>query len=184
MRKLIATDMDGTLINTSKVHYYSYKEALNEYGYDLTYEHYMNVWFGGFYQEFMKDTVKSDEEIKLIYELKTSFISKNIDKAVLNKKLVDFIKCSKPEYYAVLVTTSSKKSVNLFFDYFDLHQYFDYVITSESVKNQKPFPDGYLLAMEKCGVTPENTIIFEDSSIGKKAALATGADVYMVYGYR
>ena len=32
-------------------------------------------------------------------------------------------------------------------------------------------------------VSPENTIIFEDSEVGKKAAYASGANVYEVSSY-
>jgi HAD superfamily hydrolase (TIGR01509 family) len=41
--------------------------------------------------------------------------------------------------------------------------YFDLILSNEDVKESKPSPQIYLLAMQKLGVSPEETIIVEDS---------------------
>ena len=47
----------------------------------------------------------------------------------------------------------------------------------------KPDPYMYVSAMKKFNVSPEKTLIFEDSEIGKQAAYASGAHVYEVKSY-
>jgi HAD superfamily hydrolase (TIGR01509 family) len=51
---------------------------------------------------------------------------------------------------------------------------FDVVITGTDVVRKKPFPDIYLLAAEKCGVSPANAFVIEDAESGVQAAKAAG----------
>lgn len=61
-----------------------------------------------------------------------------------------------------------------------VHSLFDVILSNEDVEHPKPAPDIYTLAMERVGVSPEDTIIFEDSYIGLQAAIASGAGVHFV----
>lgn len=54
------------------------------------------------------------------------------------------------------------------------------LISAEDVKEGKPAPDGYLLAMAKLGVEPRESLIFEDAHAGIKAAKAAGADLVVI----
>lgn len=56
----------------------------------------------------------------------------------------------------------------------------DVSISNEDVFTPKPNPEGYLLAMEKLGVYPGFTAIFEDSAIGLEAATKSKAFVVPV----
>ncbi len=53
--------------------------------------------------------------------------------------------------------------------------YFDLVLTEEDIVRNKPFPDIYSLAMIKLGLGGRETVVFEDSAAGIKAARASGA---------
>jgi HAD superfamily hydrolase (TIGR01509 family) len=57
---------------------------------------------------------------------------------------------------------------------------FDQVITSESVPRGKPHPDVFLAAAKALGVEPGRCLVFEDSLIGVKAAVAAGMAVACV----
>jgi HAD superfamily hydrolase (TIGR01509 family) len=62
----------------------------------------------------------------------------------------------------------------------DLDRYFDETVCGDEVKVAKPAPDIFIKAMDKLGGTTENTIIFEDSHNGIRAANAAGIPVIMV----
>jgi beta-phosphoglucomutase-like phosphatase (HAD superfamily) len=49
------------------------------------------------------------------------------------------------------------------------------VVGVDDVKNEKPAPDAFLLAMERLGVSPGEALIVEDSPAGTRAAIASGA---------
>ena len=60
------------------------------------------------------------------------------------------------------------------------YEYLDEIITGEMVTRSKPEPDIFLLACEKLGAKPENTIAIEDSYNGIRSAKAAGMRPIMV----
>jgi sugar-phosphatase len=53
-------------------------------------------------------------------------------------------------------------------------------VSGDDVTVGKPDPSGYRLAMARLGVTPEQTLVFEDAPIGIAAGEASGADVMVI----
>ena len=58
--------------------------------------------------------------------------------------------------------------------------FFSHVTSGQEVKNGKPNPDIYLLAIKKLGLKVEECIAFEDSETGACAAIAAGLKVVVV----
>jgi HAD superfamily hydrolase (TIGR01509 family) len=54
---------------------------------------------------------------------------------------------------------------------------FEIVLAGDVVKNKKPDPEIYNLALSKLGLTPDEVFVVEDSKNGVKAAKASGAKV-------
>ena len=52
---------------------------------------------------------------------------------------------------------------------------FDLILAGEDVKEGKPSPEIYNTVMQRLGVLPDETLVFEDSSVGLQAAQAAGA---------
>lgn len=64
--------------------------------------------------------------------------------------------------------------------YLNIAEGVDGVICGDDVANAKPAPDCFLEAMRREGVTPEESIIFEDSSVGVEAARRSCAPYVVV----
>ena len=77
----------------------------------------------------------------------------------------------------------SRKNATEVLEYFHCADWFGVFITGEDVVRSKPDPEGYLKAMAHFGVTPAETMIFEDSGPGLEAARASGATVYKVEAF-
>lgn len=118
-----------------------------------------------------------------IHNIKKAVYSKYLDKVKINEHLFNIIEKIKQDYKIVLVTTASKKNTYEILEYTNTINMFDLVLTSEDVKKQKPDPEGFLLAMSKYQVKPEDCIIFEDSSIGIQAAQKTNATIFKVENF-
>jgi HAD superfamily hydrolase (TIGR01509 family) len=56
----------------------------------------------------------------------------------------------------------------------NLQNSFDLIITREDVTHHKPHLEAYLLALSRLRVSANETLVFEDSSAGLKAATAAG----------
>jgi len=202
--KLAMFDMDGTLYDTIDSNYYSYKEALEWEGYNLDRDFFINECYGHNFKFFVPliiahnlgfqsgkkydspeiaEQVKQivdDEMLKRIHTYKKDLYTSYLDKIRVNEHLFAIIRLIKEEYNVSLVTTASKKNVYEILDHFGHTELFDYIFTQEDVKEQKPDPTCYFLAMEHFKCSPEESIIFEDSPAGLEAAYASGARVFKV----
>ena len=61
-----------------------------------------------------------------------------------------------------------------------LIEFVDEIFSNEYVKSPKPNPEMYLRCMIQAGVSPNETLIVEDSHVGRKAALDSGGNLFPV----
>lgn len=80
----------------------------------------------------------------------------------------------------IAVTNAPPKNVELMLDAIGLSGYFEEVVFGEHCARPKPFPDPYQLGLEKIGLTPDCTLVFEDSPAGIKAGVAAGIPVIAI----
>jgi len=97
----------------------------------------------------------------------------------VNTHLVNMLRAMKESYYIAIVTTASRKNTEDILNHFDLMYLFDFLVTQEDITKVKPDPQGFEIAMEHFGISPEHTIIFEDSEVGIEAAERSGATVFV-----
>lgn len=185
MKKLAAVDLDGTLIDTLKVNAESYRLALQEKNISFSDEEFRKICFGRHYLDFLPDLMgktTSAEDIEYIHERKKEFYPSCVGYGKVNTALTDILSALRAtgEWNTAVVTTGSRKNAYDILNAFGCTDLFDLVVTSADVKKNKPDPEGYLKAMEYFGVSPENTLIFEDSGTGLTAAMASGARVFRI----
>ncbi|WP_195340176.1 HAD family phosphatase [Fusobacterium sp. 1001295B_180824_G3] len=178
--KLILCDLDGTLFDTLKVNYYSYKEALSVFNYDIKYNFFLEKCYGKYYKDFLSKLNLNNEDIENIHKIKRNIYNKYLKYAKVNEHLFNMLEAMKKFYYIALVTTASKKNSEDILKFFDKRDLFELIISAEDVKNKKPNPEGFIKAMNYFGINPENTIIFEDSNVGIEAAIKSGANVLKI----
>ena len=182
-RKLAIVDLDGTLYDTKQLNYQAYKKAALSLGleFDLTVQQFSDKCFGRSYKNFLPEILKYDElYIEKIHNLKVQYYPSMLQYAVENTALIDILFGLRQTYYLALVTTASKKNVQDILAYFGRLELFDMVITGNDVQLQKPAPEGYLKAMDKFNILPENTILFEDNDACIKTAKELKMTVFKI----
>lgn len=80
-----------------------------------------------------------------------------------------------------LATSNSLPLLEIALKKNDIYDYFDAITITGEVTRGKSFPDVYLLAAEKLGVSPYQCIVFEDILPAMKGAKAAGMKVVGVY---
>ena len=180
--KLLLLDFDGTVANTGRANATSYIEALAEEGITITMEEYRRKYFGLRCPEFLTDIGITDPvQMQRIRRRKVEIYPTHFDLVTLNKPLWDFVqdfraKCGK----AMIVSTGHIDNITNVMRYLGIENDIDGLLSSDDVVKSKPHPDCFLKAMEMAGVTPSQTVIFEDSEIGLAAAEASGAAYFKV----
>ncbi len=182
--KLAIFDLDGTLFDTKDINFHAYFEALSKFGYDLEYDYYCNYCNGRHFMDFLPKVVGEDiEKVIKVHEEKKKAYPKYIDKAKVNNNLFDILRSLKQTCKIAMVTTASKKNCMEILDTFEVANLFDLILTHEDVEKAKPDPSGFIKAMQTFNVLPEQTVIFEDSEVGLKAAEQSGAFYFKTFGF-
>lgn len=80
-----------------------------------------------------------------------------------------------------LITSSNRVNVAGLLDHYGMQNLFDVFIAREDVAQQKPHPEGLLLAMQRLGADPTRTVMIGDSDKDIGAAANAGVDSILFY---
>lgn len=184
MIRAIIADLDGTLVDTFEANFRAYQKAFSKVGMQLTSERYGEC-FGYRYDRFMQEMDVTDKAIAdTIKELKKEYYPEYFQYLRPNTALINLIAGVKAMGgRTAIASTARKENLMNVINYFGIAHHFDLIFAGIDVKNGKPDPEIYIKAMTALGVTPEETLIFEDSQVGIDAARASGAS-YMIVSAR
>ena len=180
--KLLILDFDGTLASTIEAHTKAYLLAFEEAGRHLDEEEYKSKYFGVRCSEFLRAIGISDEdEIDKIRRRKIEIYPTLFESVRLNEPLWNFAQDFRAQGGKVwIVSTGQIDNIKNAMHYLGIEGKVDGILTSDDVAEPKPSPEAFLKAMAIEGVTPAETLIFEDSPVGIAAAQASGAAYFKV----
>ncbi len=182
--KAVIFDFDGTMVDTEVVWYKKAKQLLEkEYQYDLS----IDVFSKGV-------GTKDDELYQYLYqETNGRFATKpfrnKLKKLVhreakeldLRPGFINFFNQTKQCGVKLgIATSSSREWIEPYLEKFQMQHEFDCICTSDDVKNIKPDPELYEIAVQKLGIKPEDAVAIEDSVSGSNAALEAGLHCIVV----
>ena len=184
--KAILFDMDGVLIDAREWHYDALNEALRIFGVEISRSDHLSRFNGLSTRKKLNmltaegvipyelheaiQSIKQDRTLRIAAQMCFPIVSHQV---LITRLKALGIKVG-------LVTNSIRKSSEFMLEYAGLLKFMDVVVTNEDVAEGKPNPAGYLLAMERLGVLPSETIVIEDGEYGILAAEAAGATVIKV----
>jgi HAD superfamily hydrolase (TIGR01509 family) len=187
VNKLIIFDLDGVLIDSKEIHFNSLNLALQEFDKDyiITKTEQENIFEGLTTRSKLKILTQIKGLPEPLYEdiwrLKQEYSSKLFESISIDKELINLFKLIKSSNIKIAVASNSiRKTLDTCLSSLGIAGFIDYSMSNEDVLLPKPNPEMYNRCMKNLGVTPKNTVIFEDSEIGLKAANATGAAVQHV----
>lgn len=181
MIKAVFFDLDGTLVDTHRANYTAYNKALNDFGFDITYEEFQKSighQARTFLPWFAPDLDDSDYEA--ICGKKAEYYKAAAKESIANVHLISHLHYLKQGHKIALVTTAKKNNAMAVLGHHDIQDCFDYIVTAEDVSVSKPSPECYLRALQLCNVKPLEALAFEDSEPGAKAAEQAGIPVIIV----
>ena len=176
MTKLVIFDLDGVLIDSKDYHYDALNEALGE-EYAISREEHVSTYDG------LPTTAKLEllsknkglpaeryEEIWRAKQENTLHIFKTkVDK---DYELMGYFQQLVEEGYKVAVASNSiRNTVKIILLRLGLLEFVDIYVSNEDVVRNKPFPSMYWKCMMALGALPDDTVILEDSHIGRQGAL-------------
>jgi HAD superfamily hydrolase (TIGR01509 family) len=185
--KLVIFDLDGVLIESRELHYEALNDALRKVGNEfvITREEHLSLYDG--LNTTKKLEILSEKKgldrkyFNQIWQDKQVATFNLIRQFPKNNKLRQmFAKLSSNGIKIAIASNSIRETVKLALLSVGVMEYVDYYVSNEDVKRTKPYPEMYWQCMTALDVLPKNTVIIEDSHIGRQGALDSGAHLIPV----
>jgi len=179
MKKAIIFDFDGLILDTETAMYNSWNDTYKKYGCLLP----LSIWeksIGSYNPSFNPYDYLSEllnrkidkDTVRLERRSRFSELVKNID---LLPGVKDYILESKKLGLKLAIASSSSQEwVIGYLKKYELYYYFDIIICSDHVKQIKPFPDVYQMALDQLNISNTEAIALEDSPNGCLSAKQAG----------
>tara|TARA_Y100000593_G_C4298268_1_gene331869 strand:+ start:627 stop:2006 length:1380 start_codon:yes stop_codon:yes gene_type:complete len=182
MIKLIIFDLDGVLVDARELHYEALNNALGSIDkkYIIERDEHLSTYDGLTTTKKLKMLTKNKELPEnlhnTIYEMKQDMTMKIIDGFSTDERIQSILRTLQSDGYTIACATNSiRKTAKLQLIRKGFFEYIDFLYSNQDVNNSKPNSEIYLRCMIKAEVNPNETVIVEDSHIGRKGALSSGA---------
>ncbi len=184
-------DMDGTLVDSGKLHELAWTRTLEKYGIPVD-RPLMRSLAGVPGTETVailadKHNCQLQEEFHIISEYKVSLVqqllSQHLKPTALHQLAQQYLGKKPMSIGTGAYTDEAKKII----DFCGLSHLMDHIVGADRVKNPKPAPDTFLYCAELMGVQAADCVVFEDSPLGLEAAERAGMkgiDVLKTFGIR
>jgi len=176
MIKAILFDLDGVLVDACDWHYISLNRALHEVvGFCIDREEHLSTYNGLPTKVKLKMLDLTEEQSNKVWQLKQNYTIETIrEKSMVQvEKIKLFMSLHSDKVKIVCVTNSIRETADEMLKQTGQFEFFDFVVTNEDVKNNKPYPDCYNFAVNKLDALPSECIIVEDSPKGLEAAMSS-----------
>ena len=182
MIKLIVFDLDGVLVETKKLHYDALNKALRDVDtkYEITLEEHLSKYDGLSTRKKLdllgREKGLSGMEFERIWMRKQLYTSQMLRELKSDDRIINVLSKLKNDGYTIAVASNSiRDSVKITLLKLGFLEYIDFYLSNEDVRHPKPHPEIYLRAIIESSVSPKETLIIEDSIVGRKAANESGA---------
>ena len=188
MIKLVIFDLDGVLVDARELHYEALNRALETFGtsYVIGREEHLSTYDGLPTKKKLETLTKKKNLPEVfhdeVWKSKQDFTYKIINEEMTyDERLRGILSKLKSEGYIISVASNSiRNSVKMMLIRKGLLEYIDFFYSNQDVNKPKPSSEIYLKCMIKAGVNPDQTVIVEDSHIGRRAARSSGATLCAV----
>jgi HAD superfamily hydrolase (TIGR01509 family) len=175
--KAIFWDNDGVLVDTERLYFQATEDIMTAAGVRLTHADYLEYFLrqGTGAWHLLSERGVPDDEIVVLRQKRNDRYSELLrQEACAIDGVAGTLEQLHGRYVMGVVTSSRRDHFDLIHERCDLLRYFDFVLTAADFPRVKPYPDPYLIAIDRSGVSPDQCVAIEDSERGLEAATAAG----------
>ncbi|KAJ1693532.1 hypothetical protein LUZ63_010230 [Rhynchospora breviuscula] len=178
-------DLDGTICDSDPIHYYAFREMLQEVGFNngepIT-EEFFSEYISGKHNpdigNFLFPDWDHNKYMKFMDDKEALFRSLAKDQLEPVNGLHKLCKWIEDQgLKRAAVTNAPRANAELMISKLGLADFFQFLVIGSECERAKPFPDPYLKGLELLGASPDHAFVFEDSASGIRAGVAAGMPV-------
>jgi len=182
MIKCIIFDLDGVLVSSKKIHFKVLNKALLRFSktkFQISYSDHIKIFDGLSTKDklaiLFKNKNITKNEIKKISNFKQELTKEELKTNIkYNANLYNLFKVLSKKYILAIATNSINETLDICIKKLKINKFIKFKIGTDILKNKKPHPEIYLRCLIALGVRPSETLILEDSYIGRQSAKDSG----------
>lgn len=186
--KLIIFDLDGVLVDSRNMHYEALNRALQEISprHVIPREKHLSTYDGLSTTKKLNLLTEKEHLPKewhhQIWAKKQEYTRRIINEEYSpDDRIIGILRTLKLRGYTIHVASNCiHTTVRDMLLRKEFMGYIDYFASNESVRHPKPNPEIYFHCMMKAGVGVSDTVILEDSHVGREAARQSGAHLLQI----
>ena len=190
--RLVIFDFDGTLVNLEELNFKAFQTVVFDHiGEKLTKKLYAEHIAGTRSKRGLMKIFKYFEEevydfnllVTEFRDIKEEYIDEDIQKYTtpIGNMAIFLWKLRRLNKTLALGTASSQRFARRILEFYEVFDLFDHTVFAEDVVHGKPNPEVFDKLIQESGQIPRDTIIFEDSLNGLKAAKLSGGYVIGIH---
>lgn len=165
------------MLNSDAIHMQVFADIMGPRGLDVTETFYMTHVHGRLNVDFFAEFLPNEPDPQALSDAKEAEFRARLPRPYPAmpgvKRLVE--RAVREDWPRAIVTNAMRLNAEAMLEAIGLRDAFDILVIGEECPRGKPHPDPYLTAMKMLGVSPAQSIAFEDSPSGVRAACASGA---------
>lgn len=183
MKKQILFDNDGVLVDTEHWYYTASAEILSTMGFHLSEDRYREIMIAGesaflIAEETGVPICETDRWRARRNELYQHYLrTEEITIPGVKEVLAELAQ----SYRMGIVTSALRCDFELIHASRGIVDYMEFALCCGEYPRAKPYPDPYLMGLERLGGEKSETIIVEDSQRGLRSAVSAGIDCVIVH---
>jgi len=185
--KLVIFDLDGVLIDSREIHFKALNAALRDVDerFVISWEEHLSKYDG--LPTTKKLLLLSSEKglpatsYDRVWKAKQHYTVEYYEGIQSNHKLQEIFDNIKMNDIQIAVASNSvRQTLVMALSRLGVIEQVDFFVSNEEVKHPKPFPEMYWKCMIALRTDVKNTVVVEDSHIGREGAIASGAHLIPV----
>lgn len=179
--KVVIYDCDGVIVNSDNaiLKYYSWLAEVSGVSMpDFSDEKFKRIVLS-YTEDGIIDVISNGNDSiksKLYHTIKTVPYQSGFEDIIMEPTLKNGLEIVKQHGVAMAVDTNRGRSLSELLIYFNIREYFSYLVTSRDVENPKPNPEGVYKICEFYSVEPREVLFIGDSMTDYQAAKSSGAN--------
>jgi len=185
MIKFIIFDLDGVLITSKDIHFHSLNRALGK-DFEISYDEHLATYDGLPTRKKLKmlsakknlpeelhKKIAEDKQLHTVELLKETISP--------SEKFIEMLKdLKKREYIIACASNAVRSTVEQSLIQLGVAGYFDFFYSNQDVSKPKPHFEMYFKCMLEASCPPSQTLVIEDSHIGRQGVLEAGCNLLAV----
>jgi len=176
--KGLVFDCDGTLADTMPLHWRAWQMVTQRHNLHFPEDRFYAT--GGIpSRDILKllaqEQGRSLDHIAVAHEKEEAYLPLMSDVEPVHA-VVEIAQANYSKIPMAVASGGTEKIIGMVLDHLKIRHFFDAIVTSEMVKNQKPAPDIFIEAARRIGVEPQFCRAYEDTDLGLQAIRAAGME--------